>query len=464
PNDGTRFNGGTEQWAENLSWMFTFRGIPCIYYGSEVEFKKGLPIDVGGENNKTPRSQSGRAYFGNYLEGDITANDFGKYDASGNVEKTLNADLAQHIRRLNMIRQSVPALRKGQYTTDGCSANGGWAYKRGYKNSYALVAVNGGATFSNVPAGTYTDLITGQTYQGGGSITVDAPKNKGQLRVLVKDWTGGKVGEDGKFIYSTSPVSHGGSVEFADPGTEHYWTAEDAPGPSIATVKFNPAGGTFKTDTQNVTVTLSDAAVAGWYQVAGKSRVNLSASNRTSTFTVGEGMNFSETVTVSWGATNDEGVEKTGSVTYKKIDPNAAITIYVNASSGNIYVWGDDENGTKQEPFGGWPGKAITSGDKVGDFYSFTIDGLESVNCIFNGDGQTGDITGIDSDVYYEYDGGSTANKVDGNVTPQASVSFSPNGGNFSEDEITVTATAKNAVSAWYKIGNGAEQNFTSTA
>ncbi|MDE6299945.1 MAG: starch-binding protein, partial [Muribaculaceae bacterium] len=166
----------------------------------------------------------------------------------------------------------------------------------------------------------------------------------------------------------------------------------------------------------------------------------------------------------SWGATNDEGVEKTGSVTYKKIDPNAAITIYVNASSGNIYVWGDDENGTKQEPFGGWPGKAITSGDKVGDFYSFTIDGLESVNCIFNGDGQTGDITGIDSDVYYEYDGGSTANKVDGNVTPQASVSFSPNGGNFSEDEITVTATAKNAVSAWYKIGNGAEQNFSSTA
>ena len=62
-NDGTRFNGGTAQWAENLSLMFTFRGIPCIYYGSEVEFKKGKPIDVGGENNKTPRKDSGRAYF-----------------------------------------------------------------------------------------------------------------------------------------------------------------------------------------------------------------------------------------------------------------------------------------------------------------------------------------------------------------------------------------------------------------
>ena len=116
PNDGMRFNGGTSQWAENLSWMFTFRGIPCIYYGSEVEFKKGLPIDVGGSNNKTPRSESGRAYFGAYLEGSVSASDFAQYTASGNVAKTLSADLAHHIQQLNKIRAAVPALRKGQYT------------------------------------------------------------------------------------------------------------------------------------------------------------------------------------------------------------------------------------------------------------------------------------------------------------------------------------------------------------
>lgn len=246
PSDGTRFNGGTAQWAENLAWMFTFRGIPCIYYGSEVEFQKGCKIDAGGTAD--PVKNTGRAYFGNYLEGNVSATDFGTYTADGNVAQTLNADLAQHIIRLNKIRQAVPALRKGQYTFDGCKADGGWAFKRAYKDeSYALVAVNGGATFDNVPAGTYVDLVTGQPYTPvGGSITVKAPNNKGQLRVLVKDWEGGKVGDDGKFIYASSPVAHGGSVTFDDPGTTQYYTAKDAPGKPAVT--FNPAGGAFKTE------------------------------------------------------------------------------------------------------------------------------------------------------------------------------------------------------------------------
>ncbi len=77
-----------------------------------------------------PVKDSGRAYFGEYLEGTVTTTDFCEYTASGNVDQTLNGDLSQHIRRLNQIRAAVPALRKGQYTFDGCSANGGHAFKR----------------------------------------------------------------------------------------------------------------------------------------------------------------------------------------------------------------------------------------------------------------------------------------------------------------------------------------------
>ena len=197
PNDQVRFGGSAEQWAENLSLMFTFRGIPCLYYGSEVEFQKGKKIDNGPNG---PLSDTGRAYFGGNLEGNVSATDFGVYSASGKVASTLNHDLAQHVRRLNLIRAAVPALRRGQYTFDGCSASGGYAFKRATADSYALVCINGGATFTNCPSGTYTDIITGQTYSGT-SITVSAPTNKGQLRVLVKDWTGGIIGEDGKFIY-----------------------------------------------------------------------------------------------------------------------------------------------------------------------------------------------------------------------------------------------------------------------
>ena len=104
PSDQIRFNGGTAQWAENLSLMFTFRGIPCIYYGSEVEFRAGQKIDNGPNG---PLSETGRAYFGGYLTGDVTASDFGEYAASGNVAATLNQDLAQHLRRLKIGRAHV---------------------------------------------------------------------------------------------------------------------------------------------------------------------------------------------------------------------------------------------------------------------------------------------------------------------------------------------------------------------
>ena len=71
----TRYQGGASAWAENMDLMFTFRGIPCIYYGSEIEFKKDVPIDVGPN---APLDKTGRAYFGHHLEGSVTANDYGK--------------------------------------------------------------------------------------------------------------------------------------------------------------------------------------------------------------------------------------------------------------------------------------------------------------------------------------------------------------------------------------------------
>ena len=411
PNDGTRFNGGTAQWAENLSLMFTFRGIPCIYYGSEVEFMKGKPIDVGGENNKTPRKQSGRAYFGTYLEGSVNASDFGVYTASGNVDKTLNADLAQHIRRLNLIRAAVPALRKGQYTWDGCSANGGWAFKRAYNkdgvDSYALVALNGGATFSNLPAGTYTDLVTGQQYTAsqGGSITVTAPNNKGQLRVLVKGWTGGKVGEDGKFIYASSAVSKGGSVTFDDPGTKQYYTKDDVIGRPA--VSLSPAGGNFKTETLTVTVKLNEAATSGWFKVGTGAQTSLEA-GETKNFTIGSGMTYGETVKVEWSA-SDGSATYTGSATYKKVDPNALLTVYVSGpASSNMYAWDSKEN----KPLGSWPGTSFSKLDQTevnGTVYYYAQFESESINVIFNNNSQqTADITGITTDTYYNYNGGTS--------------------------------------------------------
>ena len=457
PNDTNRFGGTDAQWAENLSLLFTFRGIPCLYYGSEVGFRRGKVIDKGPNG---PLSNTGRAYFGGYITGDVEASDFGEYKASGNVAASLNHDLAQHLIRLNKIRQAVPALRKGQWTTDGCKANGGIAFKRAYKDNYALVALNGGATFTDCPDGTYTDLVTGKTYTGP-TITVDAPQTQGQVRVLVKDWKGGKLIDDGAFIYDTTAKSLGGQKYDGNEEAGTTWV-DEAPLQPVS-VSLSPAGGTFRTNTVTVTAKLSEDALSGWYQIEGQNKVDLTPGEAT-TFTIGEGMNFKDTKTVTWSATSSEGNEKTGKVTYTKVDPNAAITVYVKADKApTIYAW---VPGTpKKELTGAWHGKTMDGPEEIGgvNYWYKTFDGVESFNVILNNgnDKQSSDITGITGDIYLEYDGGSNVKTLDAPVNTTAKVTLSPNGGDF-QKTISVTATlSNNAKSGWYKIGNGEQVALT---
>ena len=459
PSDGIRFSGSDAQWAENLSLMFTFRGIPCLYYGSEVGFRRGSVIDKGPNG---PLSNTGRAYFGGYITGDVEASDFGVYKASGNVAASLNHDLAQHLIRLNKIRQAVPALRKGQWTDDGCTpADGGIAFKRAYKNdSYALVAINGGATFTDCPDGTYTDVVTGET-RTGTTITIDAPATQGQLRVLVKDWKGGQIGEDGPFIYNETPKKKS-EAEQAYDGHEEDGTTWVEPQSNEFGLKFSQAGGTFRTNTVTVEVSLSGKATSGWFQVEGQDKVEL-APGETKTFTIGEDMNFKQTKTVTWYAKNENKV-KEGKVSFTKVDPNASITVYVKADKApTIYAW---VPGTPaKELTGAWHGRTMDGPEEIGgvNYWYKTFDGVESFNVILNNgnDKQSSDITGITGDIYLEYDGGSNVKTLDAPVNTAAKVTLSPNGGDF-EKTITVTATlSDNAKSGWYKIGDGEQVNLT---
>ncbi|SDT79023.1 Glycosidase [Actinoplanes derwentensis] len=186
PNKSSvRYAEGTEAWAENMTLMWTFRGIPTLYYGSEIEFKAGQRIDCGPT---CPLETTGRAYYGGHLAGSVTAGDYGVVSsASGQVATTLSKPLVKHVQRLNRIRRAVPALQRGQYSTEGVS--GDMAYKRRYTadgvDSFALVTVSNGATFNGIPNGTYVDAVTGDTRAvTGGSLTVGL-NAKGNLRVYV---------------------------------------------------------------------------------------------------------------------------------------------------------------------------------------------------------------------------------------------------------------------------------------
>jgi glycosidase len=205
PNKSTfRYSGGTDAWAENMSLMWTFRGIPTLYYGSEIEFQAGRQIDCGPS---CPIAGTGRAYYGDHVAGSVVASGYGTVSsASGAVATTLGKPLVKHLQRLNQIRRAVPALQMGQYSTEGVSGN--IAYKRRYTSgsvdSFALVAVSGSATFSGIPNGTYTDAVTGDVRTVANGTLTAAPGSQGNLRVYVLALPGnpapGKVGADGPYL------------------------------------------------------------------------------------------------------------------------------------------------------------------------------------------------------------------------------------------------------------------------
>ena len=200
--EGQRYSK-VEEWPRNMNLMFTFRGIPCIYYGSEIEFMAGKPIDPA--NTRTSLDKSGRAYFGDYIEGTVNATDFGVYTASGTVKETLSHPLAQHVIRLNKIRRAIPALQKGQYSTAGCSGN--IAFKRRYTDdtvdSFALVAIGGQASFEGVPSGEYIEVITGETVKSTGTLTTGSIDQDNMRIYVLKTPNCGvdrKIGTDGAYL------------------------------------------------------------------------------------------------------------------------------------------------------------------------------------------------------------------------------------------------------------------------
>ncbi len=183
-----RFKGG--QWmaaaAYNLLW--TARGIPCLYYGEEIEFRKGAPQDVIG--NDDTLDTTGRAYFGDHLTDET-------------VKTTQNHPLYRHIKRLNQIRRAIPALQKAPMSHVG-EWGSGMSFVRDHNDgeSYAVVglAIGGGQDISvgNVRDGAYRDAVTGhEVHVGDGHLSFHVNGNSAGIYVLDGP---GKIGEDGDYL------------------------------------------------------------------------------------------------------------------------------------------------------------------------------------------------------------------------------------------------------------------------
>ncbi|MGI6232594.1 MAG: starch-binding protein [Prevotella sp.] len=249
------------------------------------------------------------------------------------------------------------------------------------RNSGAIIVLGSGSnqsvSFANgdgsgdwLTAGTYTDKVSGNTF------TVTAST------------ISGTVGSTGIAVIYNETTS------------------------SSPSVTLSPDGGNFITDNLTVTATLSDAT-SGTYQIGDGESVSFTDST---TFTIGDDMSYGDSITVTWTAESEDGTTATGSATYTKVDPDAAITIYCNASSAPyLYAW-SSESGSDVTLNGSWPGTQMTETTTVNGtaYYSKSFSGVSSLNIIFNnGSGsQTDDITGITASTYYTYDGSTTATVV----------------------------------------------------
>ncbi|WP_202966600.1 alpha-amylase family glycosyl hydrolase [Cellvibrio sp. OA-2007] len=181
-----RYGGEMANAAMVYNLLWTNRGIPTLYYGEEVMFQAGLPQDIAG--NSDTIDQTGRAYFGAYLD---------------NLATTQSHPLYQHIKRLNQIRSAIPALQKAPSTqVNEWGAGMSFVRDLSSEGSYAVVGLASSSaqsiSLSGVKNGTYKDAVTGNTLTvTNGTISFIVASYSAGIYVLNGP---GKIGTTGTYL------------------------------------------------------------------------------------------------------------------------------------------------------------------------------------------------------------------------------------------------------------------------
>ena len=166
-DDMARMNASDEGFIDAHNWLFTARGIPVIYYGSEIGFERGTAEHAGNRN-----------YFG--TEGIAAAK-----------AHPIRAALA----RIARVRADSPALQRGLQANielEGDRAAFYRVYQRGGEHQIALVLLNkGGAPQSfaidrMLQPGTWRSPLDGGTVDVGanGVLRTDVPAHGVQVFLL----------------------------------------------------------------------------------------------------------------------------------------------------------------------------------------------------------------------------------------------------------------------------------------
>lgn len=221
--------------------------------------------------------------------------------------------------------------------TEYLSAENGIAYNERGTKGVVLVNCGGNSSVSvtahKMAAGTYTDVITGNTFTvANGKIS-------------------GNIGSSGVAVV---------------------YNAKKGPQNTIS-----KEGGSFKAETQELELGLKDAT-SGTYQI---DNGTVETYTGTKTITIGEGVAYGSTITVNLTATDGTDTSK-ATYTFKKVDPTLTQKIYFDNSSYNwssvyAYIYNDTDSVAK------WPGKQMTKDSSTGYYVVEVPDEFANGSVIF---------------------------------------------------------------------------------
>lgn len=147
-HDMARLNATDDGFVDANNWLFTARGIPAVYYGSEIGFERGRTEHQGNRN-----------YFG-----------------QERIDAAPRSRIYQQLARIARLRETMPALQRGlmlPVRIEGDQAAFYRVYQKGDVHQIALVLLNKGDAATEMVVSSYLQAGMWKPALGGRAATVD---------------------------------------------------------------------------------------------------------------------------------------------------------------------------------------------------------------------------------------------------------------------------------------------------